>query len=162
MSIKVIGSGFIFLASGCGPILTEEQREYIKTVKPDEYYSHQKLLEILFKAEEEQPGLVVATGRRWGSAIKGELTKQGISDPMESIRVLCQIYRDHHQGDIGEITLEEENANTAYITNKSGYPDNMLKGTTQSLVSAQGAEDVNIEDTETENRFKVSWEATEA
>jgi hypothetical protein len=161
MSKKVIGAGFIFLASGCGPVLSEEQREYIKTVKPNEYYPQEKLLEILYKAEKEQSSLVLATGRRWGSAIKGELVKKGISNPLESLKILCGIYQDHHQGEVGELTIEVENATTVYLTNGSPYPSIMISSTYAALASAQGAEDVKVEETDTANKFKISWESAE-
>lgn len=157
MTLKVIGAGMMFLGMGCGPALTAEQRAYLKDIKPEEFYPLDKLLAMLRQTEEENPKLVYANGRRWGAAVKGEMDKAGISDIMQALQEVPKIYLQHHQGDVGTITLEPQGDTAVLLTNKGLYPHYLIGGAFEALAVALGGQDVTLEPTGEAGQFRVSW-----
>jgi len=158
MTLKVIGGGMMFLGMGCGPALTAEQRAYLKDINPEEFYPLDKLMEMLQRAQEENPKLVHANGRRWGAAVKGEMDKAGISDLKQALQEVPKIYLQHHQGgDPGTITVEVEGDTAVLLTNNGPYPHYLIGGAFEALAAALGGQDVTLDPTGEAGQFRISW-----
>jgi hypothetical protein len=156
---KVIGGGFAFLASGCGPILSSEQRARLSGLDPAAFYPLADLLEILSTAMKSDPKLVYATGRRWGAAVKDEIAKNGATEVKHAMRLLCDVYQQHHQGDVGQLVVDDDGATAVFLTNGGPYPSELITGAYGALCSSLGADDVTVEPTERADRFRISWAA---
>ncbi len=161
MAAEVIGAGYMFLASGCGPVLSKEQRQELTKVDPEAWYPQAKLLEILAAAEAKNPKIVYATGRRWGAAIKEEFSRQGVVEPMMGAKTLEEAYLQHHQGDAGTLVVEEDGAEAFFVSNKGSYPHLMIHAAFEALVFAMNTVDVMREETDDPRRCRISW-TTEA
>ena len=161
MENKVIGAGIIFLGSGCGPALSRDQQEYLKGLSPEQFYPMSRLLEMLEAAGKKDPRLVHATGRRWGSAIKSEFDKQGISDIKQALHTLCQVYQDHHQGEVGQIEVEELGETEVILKNGSPYPHDMISGAYEALATALGAQDLTAERMDSPAERRITWSLEE-
>ena len=154
----VIGAGMLFMASGCGSLLTKEQQEFLRTVKPDEQYSVAELAKILHTAHARSPELMLATGRRWGSANVAELEKRGITSIKEALKALPGIYAAHHKGDAGKITYEDAGENAVTLTDDTPYPHEVLWGGAIAIATALGAEDVQVEQSDDPMTATIRWE----
>lgn len=154
----------MFLASGVGRSLTKEQRRGLTSIDPAAWYPRPELLEILRAAEEQDPMLVLATGRRWGAAIKEEFAKKGIFDPIEAANVLAQVYRSDHQDipDEDMHGIEVDGPTAFFLTNATPYPNEMIHSAYETMIAAMEATvDVVREGTDIPNRCRISWNAAE-
>jgi hypothetical protein len=162
MEQRVIGAGMIFLGSGCGAVLSSEQREYLVNAKPDEFYPLDKLLGMLKTAEEQNPKLIYAAGRRWGNAIKDIVVSKGIRDIKDAMRLVCSLYQEHHQGDVGELVLEDSGTGAVILINNGPYPTDLIAGSWEALASALGAKDIKLEESNASNQRRLSWFAEDS
>ncbi len=156
MGEKVIGSGFMFLASGCGPALSSEQRTKLTTIKPDEYYPLSELITILEDAKSKDAAIVYTTGKRWGGALKGMWDEKGITDIFEAQTALCSVYQEHHEGDVGELTVEKDGEHAVILVNGGPYPSELITGAYEAVASTMGGGETTIERLE-ENKYRISW-----
>jgi hypothetical protein len=157
MSRKVIGSGLIFLGSGCGTALSTEQREYINSVKPDEFYPLELLLDIFVAVEQKRPELIHATGRRWGNAVRDEIVKRGAKELKEALYLIESVYLEHHQGDVGKLALDDDGENAVILTNHGPYPSALIAGAYEGMATAMGARDVKLTETDDPKAYRISW-----
>ncbi len=157
MEAKVIGSGMIFLGSGCGPVLNARQREYLSQVEPDGFYPLDKLMEMLAVARERRPDLIYAAGRRWGNAVKDLMVERGATSVKATMRALCVVYQDHHQGEVGELCIEDIGECAIRLTNTGPYPAILIAGALEGLALAMGSGDVRLAETEDPDVYLVSW-----
>jgi hypothetical protein len=157
MEQKIIGAGMLFLGSGCGPVLSKEQQDYLRNVKPDSFEPLGTLLEILHETSKKKPELVTATGRRWGIVIKSETDKVGITDIKSAFHELCEIYQRHHQGDVGRIIIEEIGETEVTLTYQGPYPDELITGAYASLAMALGGDDVTVAPTGQDRKYRIAW-----
>jgi hypothetical protein len=152
-----MGVGMMFLASGCGAVLTDEQREYLANLKPNEFYPLDELLNILEATQRTRPELVRATGRRWGNAVKDEIAKRGATTAKEALRLICSVYQEHHQGDVGELVVEDDGEEAIILTNRGPYPSSLIAGAFEAMLGALGADDVELEEAGSPERYRLSW-----
>ncbi len=157
MESKVVGAGMMFLGSGCGPVLNAEQRRYLSEVKPEEFYPLARLLEMFEVARESDNDLIYATGRRWGAALKGEMVKRGATEIKPALRLLCDVYQEHHQGDVGILTIEDDGESAVMLTNGGPYPTALIVGAYQALTAALGDGEAQFATTDDERRVRISW-----
>ncbi len=156
MEPKVIGAGFFFLASGCGPALSAEDRKFLPTIKHDDFYPLEKLLGIFKVAEQKDPKLVYATGKRWGSLIKAEMDKVGVKDIPQAFSKLAEIYQIHHQGEIGKIVVDCSTPNSAVMTYTGPYPHQLITGAYEALAMSLGGNEIEVKELG-ENRYELHW-----
>lgn len=156
MEKQVIGSGFMFLASGCGPVLTSEQRTKLTAIKPDVYYPLDELLSILEEAKKKDPSIVYTTGKRWGGALKAMWDEKGITDIQEAQIALCSVYQEHHDGDVGELSVEKVDEDTIILVNGGPYPTELIAGAYEAVAGTMGGGETSLERLE-ENKYRISW-----
>ena len=156
MERKVIGAGFMFLASGCGPVLSNEQRMKLTSLKPDEFYPYDELLAILMEAKAKDPKIVYTTGKRWGGALNEEWTKRGITDVVEAQKTLCDIYLAHHQGDMGKLVIDEDGDKAVILTNDGPYPTELIAGAFEAVAGSLSKGETTLEK-RAENKYRITW-----
>lgn len=161
MSPQVIGAGMMFLGSGCGPALSDDQREYLKNVHPNEFYPLERLLAMFELVQQSSPELIYATGRRWGNAIKDDMIGRGAKTVKEALFLVPKVYLEHHQGDVGSLTLIDAGPTAVLLTNDGPYPALLIAGAFQSLAAAMGAEEVQLLETANPQQYRISWEQGE-
>lgn len=161
MSAKVTGQATIFLGTACGPALTPEQREFLTTVKPNEWYPVEKLREILDTAKAKDVRILNAAGKSWGQVIKQRLEEVGIDNPTDAMVAVCDVYtRDHQGGEVGKIVPVDPTPTSLTLHDTSIYPHEMLSGTWVGLTKAYKATDVQVEISDLEGggiKYEITW-----
>lgn len=162
MKREVIGAGMMFLGSGCGPALSEEQREYLKNIKPDSFYPLDTLLDMFNKVQQTKPELIYAAGRRWGNAVSEDMIGRGATRINDGMKMICSVYQEHHHGDVGELVIQKEGREDGgrhyvILANDGPYPTMLIVGAFQSFAAAMGAEDVEIEEMDSPHIYRISW-----
>lgn len=161
MEPEVSGAGLMFLGSGCGPALTDEQRLFLREVNPAEFYPLAHLLEMFEAAANHENDLLYATGRRWGAALNEDMRQRGATHARQAIRITCEdAYLAHHQGDVGQILVEDDGETAVVIISTGPYPMRLVAGMLQVLAA-------NFSGTEAEftlydddpRRIRISWQA---
>lgn len=156
--VDVRGAAYLLIGSGCGRVLTKDQRRFLTTVNPEKWYPRAELLKILETAGEKDPMLLVATGRKWGTAMAKEFGKMGIPAPMAASKKLTEVYTTDHQGGYaGQVTLEEDGPEAIYLTNSSPYPNDVIFNIWVAMIEALGAVDVDKKATDDPERCYISW-----
>ena len=161
MSTKVIGAGMMFLGSGCGPGLSDDDREYLRNVDPAKFYPLERLLAMFETVQLSRPELIHATGRRWGNAIKDEMVSRGAKTAKEAMFLVASVYLEHHQGDVGTLDLTDQGETAVLLTNHGPYPTVLIAGVYQGLAAAMGVEEAQLEETDDPHKYRISWEQGE-
>jgi len=157
MEAKVIGAGMMFLGSGCGPGLSAEQRAFLKDVQPGEFYPLERLLAMFEVASKNKNDLVYATGRRWGAAVKDEMARRGATGIKDALRLVCEVYQEHHQGDVGNLVVEDDGEAAVYVINNGPYPTRLIGGAFQAVAAGFGNAEATLDTTDDKRRVRVSW-----
>lgn len=157
MERKVIGAGMMFLGSGCGPALTDDHKQLLKSIQPDQFYPLDDLLEIFRNAQKTNPELIYATGRRWGNAIKDDMLKRGATTIKSTLNLIASVYQEHHKGDVGELVVEDDGDQAIVLTNRGPYPTMLIVGAYEAIITALGGEDVALKKMKDENQYRLSW-----
>ncbi len=146
MEGKVIGAGMLFIGTGCSPVLSDEQKEYLKTVEAEGWYPLARLKEILDTARKKDPSILVAAGKLWAQALIPMMNERGIDNPMDAFLEVQGMYKEHHkEGDIGEIRFTQNGEMSVLIEDSSVYPCIFLAGVWEGLPKAFGAYRVDLE-----------------
>lgn len=157
MERKIIGAGMLFVGSGCGPALSAEQQEFLSNIVPSEFYPVDILLQMLATAEARDPKIIIATARRWASALKAEFEKEGCTNAMDSWPKTRSIYAAHHQGDMGDFGIEVTGPTSVLVVNGTPYPDLLVSHLFAWFPAAFGADDVELTPTSKPHTFSISW-----
>jgi hypothetical protein len=159
MEKTISGAGFMFLGSGCGPALSDEQRAFLKQAKPDQFYSLARLLEMYEAAARSNSDLLYATGRRWGAALKEDLIQRGAANTKEALHLTEDVYREHHQGEVGRLIVEDDGETAVRITNTGPHPLRLVAGVYQAIATTFSERHAEFSMSEAERVIRVSWSA---
>jgi hypothetical protein len=157
MEQKIIGAGLMFLGSGCGPTLSDEQRAFLKQVKPDQYYPLAYLVEMYEAAAKSNSDLLYAAGRRWGAVLKEDLIQRGATNTKEALHLTEIVYREHHQGEAGRLIVEDDGETAVRITNTGPHPMRLVAGAYQAIATTFSECHAEFSISEAERVIRVSW-----
>lgn len=149
----------MFLGSGCGPALLDEQRAFLKQARPDQFYPLARLLEMYAAAAKSDTDLLYATGRRWGAALKEDLIRRGATNTREALHLTQDVYREHHQGEVGALIVEDEGETGVRVTNTGPHPMRLVAGVYQAVATTFSEVDAEFTISESERVIRVSWRA---
>lgn len=155
MERLISGAALMFLGSGCGPALSDEQRSVLAQAKPEEFYPIEHLLEMYAAAAESGGDLLYATGRRWGAALKEDLVRRGASGVKRALELTQDIYQEHQRGDVGALLVDLEGEHSARITNTGPHPTRLVAGVYQAVATTFS--EVDAEFSISDNVVRLSW-----
>lgn len=145
----------MFLGSGCGPALSDEQQAILKQVTPQQFYPLAQLLEMYDSAAKSDTDLLYATGRRWGAALEEELIRRGATNTREALHRATDVYREHHQGDVGQLVLVDDGETAVQVTNNGPHPTRIVAGVFQAIATTFS--DVDAQVTISGRGMRISW-----
>lgn len=160
MITEVQGRVLLFSGMSLGPALSPQMRDFLKSVKPEEYYPGEHFLEIVKTAKTTNPTLLVAAGKSWGQIMKPMFQEKGIDSPMGALKAAMLAAQEMSFRGVSGSRFEPSGPASVTISENSGLPPELYSAIWEGHVIAWGGTDVCVDVKQVEGDFTsyhVSW-----